>query len=130
MFFKGKLLKDPKKKLVDNGPNSQSAKRLEFRSVPEITKQASLIAAYIKEAIVLEESGAKVEFKKKPQATPVELMAAFKKTPKLKKAFEALTPGRQRAYLFHFSGAKQSETRASRIEKLTPRILSGKGLAD
>ena len=130
MFFKGKLLKDPKKILIDNGPNSQSAKRLEFQATEEITAKTAIINAYVKEAIALEESGAKVETKKRPDAIPEELKIAFAKNVKLKKAFEALTPGRQRAYLIHFSGAKQSETRAARIAKCAPAILAGKGMMD
>ncbi len=130
MFFKGSLLKDPKKLLVENGPNSQAAKRLEFRSEQEVTKLKTTIQAFVKEAITLEETGKKVELKKKPQVLPEELKKAFGKTPKLKKAFESLTPGRQRAYVLHFSSAKQSATRASRIEKCVPRILAGKGLTD
>lgn len=130
MFFKGTLLKDPKKVLVDNGPNSQSARRLEFTSVAEIEKSAPLIRAYIKEAIELEKTGKKVEFKKQPEALPDELNAAFRKSAKLKKAFLSLTPGRQRGYILHFNGAKQSATRISRIEKCKPRILDGKGLND
>jgi uncharacterized protein YdeI (YjbR/CyaY-like superfamily) len=127
MFFKGALLKDPKGVLVDNGPNSQSAKRLEFRSVQDVVKMKATIKAYLKEAVALEKSGAKVELKKKPERAPAELLAAFKRKPALAKAFKALTPGRQRAYILHFAGAKQAATRASRIEKCTPRILAGKG---
>jgi uncharacterized protein YdeI (YjbR/CyaY-like superfamily) len=130
MFFKGTLLKDPKNILVNNGPNSQASKRMEFRSVPEITKQAGALKAYIKEAIALEESGKKVELKRNPTPVPAELKKMFVKKPKLKKAFDSLTPGRQRAYIFYFSGAKQSATRQSRIEKFIPRILEGKGLND
>lgn len=130
MFFKGSLLKDAKGVLVDNGPNSQAARRLEFRSAQEIAKQASTIKAYIKEAMAIEESGEKVEFKKKPQAVPAELKAMFSKNAKFKKAFNSLTPGRQRAYILHFAGAKQSATRQSRIEKCVPRILEGKGMND
>jgi len=130
MFFKGSLLKDTKRILVNNGPNSQAARRFEFRSVKEIAKQSSIIQAYIKEAVAIEDSGEKVEFKKKPQSLPAELKKAFGKMPKLKTAFNSLTPGRQRAYLLHFSSAKQSATRQSRIEKLIPRILQGKGIND
>ncbi len=130
MFFKGTLLKDSKAILVANGPNSQSSRRLELRSVQEISKLAPVIKAYIEEAKALEISGAKVEFKKKVQSIPDELKKIFTKSPKLKKAFESLTPGRQRAYLLHFSGAKQSLTRQSRIEKSIPRILEGKGMND
>jgi len=130
MFFKGSLMKDPKKILVDNGPNSQAARRLEFRSLQEITKQASIIKAYIKEAVTIEDSGQKVEFKKKPDVLPEELKKIFSKEPKFKKAFSALTPGRQRAYLLHFSSAKQSATRLTRIKKCIPHILEGKGMND
>ncbi len=130
MFFKGALLKDPKGILKDNGPNSQSAKRLEFTSLEEISKSRSTIKAYIKEAIEIEKSGQKVELKKKPEPIPDELAAMFKKKPALKKAFEALTPGRQRAYILHFSSAKQSTTRVSRIEKCIARIMEGKGMND
>ncbi len=128
MFFKGALLKDSKGFLIDNGPNSQSAKRLEFRSVQDITKMRPVIKAYIKEAIAIEKSGVKVELKKKPEAHPPELTDMFAKKPKFKRAFEALTPGRQRAYILHFIGAKQSATRLSRIEKCMPQILAGKGM--
>lgn len=130
MFFKGALLKDKKKLLVNNGPNSQAARRFEFRSVKEITRLTIPIKAYIKEAVDIEKSGQKVQFKKKPQAVPAELKKVFIKMPKLKQSFSALTPGRQRAYLLHFSSAKQSVTRRSRIEKCIPRILSGKGIID
>lgn len=130
MFFKGSLLKDSKKVLKSQGPNSQSALRLEFRSVADVAKLASVIKAYVKEAIALEQSGAKVEFKKKAVAVPAELKAAFAKKPALKKAFNGLTPGRQRAYLMHFSGAKQSATRMARIEKYASHILKGKGMMD
>jgi len=130
MFFKGTLLKDPKGLLVANGPNSQSARRLEFRSAQEITKLASTIKAYVQEAIKIEDSGQEVEFKKKPESVPDELKKMFGKNSKLKQAFYGLTPGRQRAYILHFSGAKQSATRQSRIEKFLPRILAGKGMMD
>lgn len=130
MFFKGKLLKDPKKVLVPNGPHSQSSNRMEFRSVGEVTKMAGTIKAYIKEAVALEKAGAKVDFKKSPTAMPTELVSVFAKNLKLKKAFTALTPGRQRAYIFFFAGAKQSATRLARIEKSVPKILAGKGPND
>jgi uncharacterized protein YdeI (YjbR/CyaY-like superfamily) len=130
MFFKGSLLKDPKQVLVSNGPNSQAGRRFEFASVDEIIKLKPTIKAYIKEAIAIEKSGKKVEFNKNPQALPPELKKTFVKNPKLKMAFNSLTPGRQRAYILHFAGAKQSATRQSRIEKCTPLILEGKGLSD
>jgi uncharacterized protein YdeI (YjbR/CyaY-like superfamily) len=130
MFFKGALLKDPKGILKDNGPNSQSARRLEFTSAAEITKLKGTIKAYIKEAIAVEDSGQKVAIKKNPEPIPDELKEFFKKKPALKKAFEALTPGRQRAYILHFSSAKQPATRRARIEKCSALILAGKGLND
>lgn len=130
MFFKGSLLKDPKKALVANGPMSQAGRRFEFRSVREVRKLAPLVRAYVKEAIAIEDSGKKVEFKAKPIAMPAELKKIFAKNAKLRKAFRALTPGRQRAYLYHFSGAKQAATRQSRIEKCVPMILKGRGLLD
>lgn len=130
MFFKGTLLKDPKGLLIDNGPNSQAGRRFEFTSVSDIVKSKSTIKAYIKEAIELEKAGLKVEFKKSPESIPKELGEMFSKKSKFKKAFETLTPGRQRAYILHFSGAKQSATRLSRIEKCMPLILAGKGLND
>lgn len=130
MFFKGALLKDAKKILKKNGPNSQSSKRFEFNSVQEIKEMAATIKAYIKEAMKVEESGLKVEIKKEALSVPVELKKMFTANPKLKKAFNALTPGRQRAYIFFFSGAKQAATRQSRIEKCAPKILQGKGLND
>lgn len=130
MFFKGTLLKDPGGLLIDNGPNSQASRRFEFTSTQEISKSKAAIKAYIKEAIDIEKSGQKVELKKSPETIPDELQEMFKLKPKLKKAFESLTPGRQRGYILHFSGAKQSATRLSRIEKCMPRILEGKGMHD
>jgi uncharacterized protein YdeI (YjbR/CyaY-like superfamily) len=128
MFFKGALLKDAKALLVDNGPNSQAARRLEFASTQQIVKMKATIKAYVKEAVGIEKAGLKVELKAQPQAAPQELLDVFAKKPKLKKAFEALTPGRQRGYILHFVGAKQAKTRLARIEKCTPQILAGKGL--
>jgi len=130
MFFKGTLLKDPKKILVDIGPNSKAARRLEFHSVAEIKKWTPAIKAYLKEAIAIDDSGQTVEFKKKPEAEPIELKTAFRKNPRLEKAFRALTPGRQRAYILHIGSAKRAATRETRIDKITPRILAGKGLTD
>lgn len=130
MFFKGTLLKDAKKVLINNGPNSQYTKRIEFASVAEVKKLASTIKAYVKEAVKAEESGEKPEVKQKAIPVPVELKKMFAANSKLKKAFSSLTPGRQRAYLFFITAAKQSATRLSRIEKCTPKILQGKGLHD
>ena len=130
MFFKGTLLKDPKKILVDNGPNSQASRRMEFHSVEEIKKSASVIKSYLKEAIAVEESGQTVKFKKRPQSVPAELKAAFLKNSRLEAAFKSLTPGRQRAYILNIASAKQASTRDARIAKHTPKILAGKGLQD
>lgn len=130
MFFKGSLLKDPKGVLVDNGPNSQAARRLEFGSVQEITKSASFIKAYIKEAVELETAGKTVEFVKNPEPVPDELTALFGEHKGLEAAFKSLTPGRQRGYILHFAGAKQTSTRRSRIEKCIPAIMEGRGLND
>ncbi len=130
MFFKGSLLKDSKGVLISNGPNSQAGRRFEFHSVKEIIKLKSVIISYVKESIAIEESGQKVEFKKNFTPVPDELKKIFAKNPNFKKAFNALTPGRQRAYILHFSSAKQASTRQSRIEKYIPRILQGKGLND
>lgn len=130
-FFKGALLKDTKKLLSSPGENSQATRQFRFTSLKEIEKLSSSIKAYIKEAIELEKQGKKIEFKQTTNDLMIEeLESAFKKNAALKKAFYALTPGRQRAYLLFFSQAKQSATRASRIEKSSPSILKGKGLND
>ncbi len=118
------------KGLINNGPNSQAARRFEFKSVVEIIKMTPIIKAYVKEAMALEDSGQKVEFKKRNEPIPLELKNKFTKMPKLEKAFNALTPGRQRGYILHFLSAKQSVTRESRIKKCLSRILKGKGLND
>lgn len=131
LFFKGALLKDAKGILVQQTENVQAARQLRFTSVKEIEKLKTTIKAYIKEAINVEKEGLKVDFKKTDEfSVPEEFQHTLKKNVALKKAFEALTPGRQRAYLLHFSSAKQSKTRESRIEKCIPQILSGKGLND
>ena len=130
-FIKGALLKDSKNILVKPGENSQSARLAKFTNVKEITKVRAALKAYIKEAIELEKKGAKVELKKPSEhKLPEELENKLNKTPTLKKAFFALTPGRQRGYLIYFSQAKQSATRETRIEKCAKRILEGKGLND
>ncbi len=127
MFFKGALMKDPKGILESPGASSQAAKRVAFTSLDQISKFEPVLISYIEEAIRLEKSGSKVAFKKQPEPVPPELTAAFKADPKLKAAFAALTPGRQRSYLLHFNGAKQSATRVNRIEKCVASILAGKG---
>jgi uncharacterized protein YdeI (YjbR/CyaY-like superfamily) len=133
LFFKGVLLSDANSILVQQTKNVQSARQIRFTNVGEIGKMKKILKAYIYEAIEIEKAGLKVTLKK-----PEEFVMAeeFKKKlsgkggPALKKAFEALTPGRQRAYLLHFSAPKQSKTRAARVEKCIPHILKGKGLDD
>jgi uncharacterized protein YdeI (YjbR/CyaY-like superfamily) len=129
LFFKGALLKDPKNILIQQTENVQAARQMRFTSAQEITKLKTTIKAYIKEAVAVEKSGAKVELKKTSEfAMPDEFKAVLKEDAALKKAFNALTPGRQRGYLLHFSSAKQSKTREARIEKCIPDIMEGKGL--
>jgi uncharacterized protein YdeI (YjbR/CyaY-like superfamily) len=131
LFFKGALMKDPDKILIQQTENVQSARQVRFTNLKEIKELSSVLKKYIFHAVEVEESGAKVEFKKtKEFAAPEELEAKFKAMPELKKAFEALTPGRQRAYILHFAQPKQAKTRESRIEKAAERIMDGKGLLD
>jgi uncharacterized protein YdeI (YjbR/CyaY-like superfamily) len=131
LFFKGALLKDAKGILIQQTENVQGARQLRFTDVREITKLKTTIKAYLQEAIAVEKAGLKVAMKPTAEfAMPEEFQATLDKSPALKTAFEALTPGRQRAYLLHFAAAKQAKTRESRIEKCTPLILSGKGLLD
>jgi uncharacterized protein YdeI (YjbR/CyaY-like superfamily) len=131
LFFKGALLKDPPGILIQQTQNVQAARQLRFVSVEEIAEKASLITAYVHEAIEVEKSGLKVEFKKTADfAVPEEFQIKLDEMPELKTAFEALTPGRQKAYLLHFASAKQSKTREARIEKAMPDIFDGKGLDD
>lgn len=130
-FFKGALLKDPKGILEQLGENTQSGRTIRITSVAQIEKLKPAIKSLIKEAINVEKAGLKVDFKKiTDRPLPEELEAKFKESPALKKAFNALTPGRQREYLLHFTSAKQSATRAARIEKCTPKILKGEGFSD
>lgn len=131
LFFKGALLKDPDGILIQQTPHVQSARHLRFTSVREVVKMKTTLTAYLKEAVAVEKAGLKVNFKDTSEFTvPEEFQKKLDKSTALKKAFRALTPGRQRAYLLYFSTAKQSKTRASRIEKSTPQILAGKGLDD
>lgn len=126
MFFKGALLADKHKLLRSQGENTQSALRLEFTSEAEIKK--SVLQSYVKEAIAVEKARLTVDFKAKRELElPEELSAVLKKDKKLAKAFEALTPGRKRGYVMHINGAKQSQTRAARVEKCKPKILAGLG---
>jgi uncharacterized protein YdeI (YjbR/CyaY-like superfamily) len=130
-FVKGALLKDAKGILLKIGENTQAGRWIKFTNVEQIAKLESVLKAYIREAIAVERAGLKVKFKKISDfKVPEEFQAKLDEVPALKKAFAALTPGRQRAYLLHFSGAKQSKTRAARVEKWMPQILSGKGLDD
>ncbi len=129
MFFKGALLKDAHGLLRSQGANTQSALRLEFTSEAQITKR--VLGDYVKQAIAVEKAGLQVDFKAKDELVlPEELTRALKKDRRLAKAFEALTPGRRRFYVVHFTSAKQSETRSARITKCVPKILAGKGLND
>ena len=131
LFFKGVLLKDPKRILIQQTANVQAARQVRFSNAKEIDKLKTTLQSYIYEAVKLEESGAKVEMKKTPEfVMPEEFRTRLDKDKKLKKAFESLTPGRQRGYLLHFSSAKQQKTREARIEKNIPQILDGKGLDD
>ncbi len=129
-FFKGSLLKDDKNLLAKPGPNSQAARLFKFHNVDEIKEIESDIKAYIFEAIEVEKAGLKVQFKKNLEPIPLELERKFAEDPLLKNAFEALTQGRQRGYILHFSQPKQEKTRMSRIEKCVPMILAGIGLHD
>ena len=131
LFFKGALLKDAKGILVQQTKNVQAARQVRFTNEKEIIKKQTVLRAYILEAIKVEKAGLKVEFKKTAEFDmPEEFKNKLDKLPALKKAFYALTPGRQRAYLLHFSSPKQSGTRESRIERSMKQILSGKGLND
>lgn len=127
-FFKGALLNDAKGILVRPG-QLQSGRQIRFTDLNAIAKMEPVLKNYIREAIKVEKAGLEVEYKT-DFTIPEELQHKFGATPALKKAFEALTPGRQRAYVFYFSAPKQSKTRTSRIEKSAPGILKGKGLND
>ncbi len=129
-FFQGALLKDPKKVLVQLG-QVQAARVMKFTSAKEIKASAATIKAYVREAIAVEDRGLRVEKKKTSDfPVPEELTARFRKDARLKRAFEALTPGRQRGYLHHFNAAKQSSTRVARIDKAMPAIFEGRGFLE
>lgn len=131
LLFKGALLNDPHHILVQQSENVQAARQIRFTNVLEIIELEPAIKACVFEAIEVEKAGLKVNLKKTEEFTmPQEFQYKLDKIPALKTAFEALTPGRQRAYLLHFSSPKQSKTRESRIEKYIPQILDGKGLND
>jgi len=131
LFFKGVLLNDASNILVQQTKNVQAARQIRFTTVQEIVKMKAILKAYIYEAIEVEKAGLKVNLKKVSEfSIPEEFQKKLNKTPALKKAFEALTPGRQRGYILYFSAPKQSKTRESRVEKSIPQILNGKGLED
>ena len=131
LFMKGALLKDPKGILIQQTKNVQAARQIRFASLTEISKQEAAVKAYISQAIAVEKSGAKVKMNTVAQFDVAdEFQQQLDKNPKLAEAFRALTPGRQKGYLLHFSGAKQSATRAARVAKHAPRILKGLGLDD
>ena len=131
LFFKGALLNDRENVLVQQSENVQAARQMRFTNVNEIKKLAPVIKAYVGQAIDVENAGMKVEMKKSTDLVyPDELKTKLQENAELRKAFEALTPGRQRAYNLYFTSAKQAKTRQDRIEKSIPNILNGKGLSD
>jgi uncharacterized protein YdeI (YjbR/CyaY-like superfamily) len=131
LFMKGALLKDPKGILIQQTENVQSGRQIRFTSLQEMSEMEPVLKAYIREAIEVEKSGVEVEMKKTSEfKVPEELQKKMQKNARLKAAFGALTPGRQRGYLLYFAAAKQAKTREARIEKHIPQILKGKGLHD
>ncbi|WP_240007691.1 YdeI/OmpD-associated family protein [Pseudaquidulcibacter saccharophilus] len=131
LFFKGTLLNDNANILIKQTDNVQSARQIRFKNSQQILSMQNMIKEYIAQAVAVENSGVKVEFKKTEEFVIVpELLNLFNVDVVLKMAFEKLTPGRQRAYLLYFSSAKQQKTRISRIEKYIPKILNGKGMDD
>jgi uncharacterized protein YdeI (YjbR/CyaY-like superfamily) len=131
MFFKGALLNDANGILNQIGENTQAGRQIRFTNVREIVEKETILKAYINEAIEVEKAGLKVNFKKTTEFTiPEEFQNKLDEIPALKTAFNALTPGRQRAYILYFSTPKQSKTRESRVEKYMQQILNGKGLND
>lgn len=131
LFHKGALLKDPHGVLVRQTENVQLPRQIRFTSVEQIEETRPVLKAYIEEAIEVERAGLPAEIEARPAPSiPDELQKRFAEVPGLKAAFEALTPGHQRAYLLYFSGAKQAKTREARIDKYVSHILSGKGMND
>lgn len=131
LFHKGALLKDAENLLVQQTKNVQAARQLRFTNIEQILEQEELITAYIYEAVELEKSGQKIAFKTvSDYPVPDEFKEILQEDKNVKKAFESLSPGRQKAYLFHFSQAKQSATRKARIERYLPKILNGEGMDD
>jgi uncharacterized protein YdeI (YjbR/CyaY-like superfamily) len=131
LFIKGALLKDAHDILIQQTENVQAGRQIRFTTVREIVDMETILKAYIYEAIEVEKAGLEVDFKKNTEfIIPEEFQNKFDEIPALKTAFEALTPGRQRAYILYFSEPKQSKTRESRVEKCMQQILNGKGLND
>jgi uncharacterized protein YdeI (YjbR/CyaY-like superfamily) len=131
LFFKGALLKDAENILVRPGENTQAGRQMRFTSMRQIAGRERILKAYVQEAIAVEQAGLKVKLKKSTHLElPGELQDKLNESADLKTAFEGLTPGRRRAYVLYFSGAKQSKTREARVEKCVPQILAGKGLND
>ena len=131
LFFKGVLLKDPKKILIQQTENVQAARQVRFTNIQEIIEKEAILKAYVFEAIEVEKAGLKVNFKKTEEfTTPAEFQKTLDENPDLKTAFDKLTSGRQKAYLLHFSQPKQPKTREARVEKCLQQILDGKGLND
>ncbi|GAC1300929.1 MAG: YdeI family protein [Mucilaginibacter sp.] len=131
LFFKGVLLSDTHGILIQQTENVQVARQIRFTGISEITEKESIVKAYIYEAIEVEKAGLKAELKKTAEfKVPEEFQSKLDHIPALKTAFDALTPGRQRAYMLHFSAPKQSKTREARVEKCILKILDGKGLDD
>ncbi len=131
LFHKGVLLKDPDEILVQQTKNVQAARQIRFTSAQQIIEMKAILRAYIFEAVEVEKAGLEVKLKKTSEFEMAdEFQEKLDELPELKEAFESLTPGRQRGYLLHFSGAKKSKTRSSRVEKCIPAILGGKGLND
>ena len=131
LFIKGSLLSDSHSILIQQTENVQAGRQVRFTHIDQITEQEAILKAYIFEAVEIEKAGMKVVFKKTSDyQLPEELTTKFNEIPQFKTAFEALTPGRQRAYIFYFSQARQAKTRETRIENCIPKILMGKGLND
>lgn len=131
LFHKGVLMKDPNKLLIQQTENVQTARQLRFTNLNQIREQKEVIEDYIQEAIEVEQSGKKIKLKKtEDYEVPEEFQSRLDNDPDLKRAFYALTPGRQRGYLYYFSQAKRSQTRKNRVDKYIPQILDGKGKDD
>lgn len=129
-FFKGALLDDPSGLLVAPGPNSQAVRQAKFTTAAEVEAAQEVLLSLIASAIEVEKAGKSIVFSPSPESWPEELLSAFAEDPGFEAAFRALTPGRQRGYVLHFSGAKQSATRSNRIEKHRNAIFNGRGMHD